>query len=177
MTIDPNAALLHMREAIAAWRREAEKSEPDDDAYTTHALGVIAQADALDEWLSAGSPLPAEWSSGVVGKERAVRQAQRWAKDAAHRDTPALLSAVDTVRLRCNTVLTRLTEGNFVSARGAAVLLLDAAAEVATAVGRVVEDMSVIQAVSEVAGLPRDHYSAAAESVAEQVAHAIEGEG
>ncbi|WP_165606996.1 hypothetical protein [Mycolicibacter kumamotonensis] len=55
--MDPNQALTDMRDAV---RRLADTSD-DDDFDRDDVVRLFTAADALDEWLSMGGFLPADW--------------------------------------------------------------------------------------------------------------------
>lgn len=55
--MDPEAALINMREAIAAVR-----SAPNPEALLIASTSLADAADALDGWLKSGGFLPLEWS-------------------------------------------------------------------------------------------------------------------
>ena len=56
--MDPNAALLDLREALREYEHAAELS-----AIAVAAERLAAAASALDEWLSKGGFLPAAWGA------------------------------------------------------------------------------------------------------------------
>jgi hypothetical protein len=57
--MDPNATLNELRAAVVNGRRvEVARNYPLDDAWTQ----LLDASEALDEWLSKGGFLPADWS-------------------------------------------------------------------------------------------------------------------
>lgn len=60
--MDPSEALRELRACLDYWRREREpKEEPSPDVvhYMERAMELT---EALDQWISAGGFLPAQWA-------------------------------------------------------------------------------------------------------------------
>lgn len=110
-----------------------------------------------------------------MNEDYAERPVRSWTEHAG-RDMREVLSTVESIRTACDDVLNRLTKRDYYGARQESTAVVDAATQFAAAVHRLVTDMTVADVVSTVAGLPRTQYEAAAESIAAQAVHAVQGE-
>lgn len=72
--MDPNETLKCAKAALREMR-EADKAGDDEDRYMLAAADVAEYFEALDEWLSKGGFLPADWDAMRPARQTMV---SRW---------------------------------------------------------------------------------------------------